>query len=741
MKVPLIAIAGPNTVNRHNNKQQVIIWSRGEKIIKKSPRTHCYYKESKNGEEYRVLGSDHKKKYEKIEVANCGALNEFEMGPRCFLDGVTKNESERICIEDPEFFGKFFDSEGPRTLGFDIETYTPDSTFPFGEKYPIVTIGVATNDGTAKAFTWDGESDKQCLKDFFNFVKEYDPDIIYGYNVVGYDIPQVEFRANLHKLNMAEYFNREGRKDKLKFEMGLKKNTVRCWGRIIVDVLNFTRRDYALSGIAKGLKNVAQFYGQDPKELDFRTKNILDYDIDIVEEYVISDCKVTEFLFNHYFRQHLFVAEVLKVPLEMYLNGPDSFITKILQGRSLFKQGILTLNKNKDRHPDITSFQAAHIDLYKPGFHRKNYKVDFKSMYPSIAMALNLGPDTTQIIGMEDYDIKQFGSRIESEHAILTIPDNVINKNIIIKIAQDRKSSLYTMSKQFKEMREPFKRLDTQEAKSRSNALKIMVNTFYGSNTNPYMTYGDLSVGIAITGVARWLIMGARKLITLKNGDVVVYIHTDGVNTSADIDVDWINTELQKAMRTIFPFSEERWIEVEKDTFKEGFWIQIGNYVLRKEDGSLIKHGSTFKSKSRSTFYKKVLNKLIDARLDNVVTPEFIDDLYDFKNYELEDFVQMRTMNKEINDYKTENDLIMQLAREAQKINMTIAPGTTFSFFKTNEGYKLSQQVDNIDDIDIKYHWDIISSLLQKFGLSNHMRRKPPITTMDTKQRQLLDFI
>ena len=175
-----------------------------------------------------------------------------------------------------------------------------------------------------------------------------------------------------------------------------------------------------------------------------------------------------------------------------------------------------------------------------------------------------------------------------------------------------------------------------------------MVNTFYGSNTNPYMTYGDLSVGIAITGVARWLIMGARKLITLKNGDVVVYIHTDGVNTSADIDVDWINTELQKAMRSIFPFSEERWIEVEKDTFKEGFWIQIGNYVLRTEDGTLIKHGSTFKSKSRSTFYTKVLNKLIDARLDNVVTPEFIDDLYDFKNYELEDFVQMRTMNKEI---------------------------------------------------------------------------------------------
>ena len=43
-------------------------------------------------------------------------------------------------------------------------------------------------------------------------------------------------------------------------------------------------------------------------------------------------------------------------------------------------------------------------------------------------------------------------------------------------------------------------------------------------------------------------------------------------------------------------------------------------------------------------------------------------------------------MNREMNEYKTENDLIMQLAREAIKINMKLSPGTQFSFYKTNEG-------------------------------------------------------
>ena len=741
MKIPLIAIAGPGTVNKQTNEQQVILWNRGEKLARPSPRTHYYYIEEKDGEEHKVLGSRKLRKFTQVKVANCAVFNEFEMPPLARLDGVNKNESERICIEHPEFFGKYYDDEGPRTLGFDIETYSPDSTFPFGEDYPIVAIGVVTNEQNKRVFFWDGESDAKCIQDFLDFLKEFNPDIIYGYNNIGYDIPQIEHRALLHGINIEKYFNREGRTDKLKSDMGLKKNIMRCWGRIIVDVFNFTRRDYALSGIPKSLKAVAEFYGQHPQELDFRKKNILDYHKDIIEEYVLSDCLVTKFLFNHYFQQHLFIAEILKVPLEMYLNGADSFITKILQGRSLYKQGILTLDKNKDRHPEIITFQAAHIDLYKPGFHKENYKVDFKSMYPSIAMALNLGPDTTRIIGMEDYDIKKFGSVLDGERATLTIPDNVINKNIIIEVDQDRKSSLYTMSKQFKEMREPYKQQDTQEATSRSNALKIMVNTFYGANTNPYMTYGDLSVGIAITGIARWLIMGARKLISIRNGDVVVYIHTDGVNTSTDVNIEWLNTELQKAMRAVFPFCEKRWIEVEKDTFKEGYWIQIGNYVLRKEDGTLIKHGSTFKSKSRSTFYKKLLNKIIPARLDNTVTNGFIEDLYNFDNYELEDFVQMRTMNKEINEYKAENDLIMQLAREAQTINIKLGPGTTFNFFKTNDGYKLTQQVSLMSDIDIKYHWNIVSSLLQKFGLENYMKRNPPITVIDTKQRQLLDFI
>lgn len=742
MKIPLIAMSSNYTVNRMTGEQQIIVWTNGEKRIIKSPREHYYYVPNEEGNEYKVLGSK-KRKFKRHQVNNAQELHPDNIPPYAKLDGVTNNEIERICIEHPDFFNQH-PHKNLKSLGFDLEVTSADGSFPLGEKHPIVAIGYVTSDGHRESLLWDGETDKDIIETFADFINDYDPDVLYGYNLIGYDIPQLFARAKRHGINLKPKLNRENNAS-FGWETDFsyhKKTRIQTWGRVIIDVYNFTSRDYALAGIRKRLKDVARFYGHDPIELDFSEKDILDYDIETVNEYVLSDCDITKWLFNHYFVQHQYIAETLGVPLELYINSADSFITKILQGRDLYKKKILTIDKNIDRYPETKSFQAAHIDLYLPGFHKENYKVDFASMYPSIAMTLNLGPDTTKIIEYQDYDISKFSCKFKNNCMYLTIPDNVINKNVIIEVDQSFKSGLYTMCKNFNRMREPFKRIKTHEAKSKSNGLKIMVNTFYGANTNPYMTYGDISVGIAITGVARWLIMGAKRLIEMKYGDnSVVYIHTDGINTNKDIDVNWVNKELQKGVESFFTGSEPEWVKVDKDVFKEGVWLQIGNYVLRNEDGSLTKHGSTFKAKTRSQFYLKVLKKITLARLDNIVNAEFVEDLYDFDNYVLEDFLQTRSMNRNIGDYVGENELVVQLAKQGEKLGMRTGPGTTFYYYKAKDGYLLEESVESLNQIDIKYHWDIINNLLKKFGLETWIRKKPDITVVDRNQQSLLEFV
>ena len=291
-------------------------------------------------------------------------------------------------------------------------------------------------------------------------------------------------------------------------------------------------------------------------------------------------------------------------------------------------------------------------------------------------------------------------------------------------------------------MRKPYKLGSTKEDKSKSNALKIMVNTFYGANANPYISYGDMGVGLTITATARWLLLSAVDIIRSRYGeDAVVYVHTDGINTNVDVDESWLTKRLRLLLKHVVPNAEPEHIAMDKDYFKEGVWLQVGNYVLRNEDGSLTKHGSTFKATSRSKFYLKVLDRIIEARINNTVNQSFIEKLYDLKEYELADFVMRKNQGRKREDYKSETDLILTLMDQGKEIGIEPSEGTTYFYVKTKEGYRLESLIKSIDEIDIRYYWDTISNLLQKFQLKDWVKKKPPLTVLDNKQQSLMEWI
>lgn len=738
MKVPLIGVTSPYTRNLETGDDQVVMWQNGEKLVDTSPyEPHCYIPDE-NGDVYSLIGQKGSINMKRVPYR---AGEELPKG--VVLDGARENIMDRLVIEHPDYFYGFPNSQPLKSLCFDIETHSPDGSFPFGENYPVVAIGIVTSTGEREVFLWDGESDRQVLVDFARFIKEYDPDVIYGYNMVGYDVPQILFRASYHGMrNYKKLLNRDGSdygwqptetSDNLRMKAG---------GRVIVDLLRHTRLDYALSGQPRGLKPVSRHFGLEPIELDFENKVLLDYELSEIHEYVLSDVDCTKFLFDHYFPRLEFTAESIGVPLETYINAPASYVTKILQGRSLHEQNILTKDINRDRHPEIYredkgNYQAAKIALYEPGFHKKNIKVDFSSYYPSIAMALNLGPDTTRIVGYDDYVDK-----LEHIDGKLYIPDSQINKRVIVEIDNDRKSCLYNMCKKFTELRKPYKMMGTKEGDSKSNALKIMVNTFYGANTNPYINYGDMGVGLTITGIARYLLEHGIDLLRKKYGNKsVVYCHTDGINTNTDVDVDWLTRRLRLILEATIPNVDASFISLDKDTYNEGYWVQIGNYVLRNPDGSLTKHGSTFKASTRSIFYKNTIDRITNARLDNRTGSAIADEVYDFDHLPIEEFIQRRRLNRKLSDYVSETDMMITLASQGESVGIKPLPMTSYEYYKTKDGYKIKELTTGKSELDVRYYWDIVSRLLEKFGLKHLIRKNPPLTILDKKQKSLMEFV
>jgi len=739
MKVPLIATINQRTIDLRTGKLKVKIYRNGKVEAVESPYKPYFYTINEEGDTYKTIASD-----EEVQLSKHHYIPMKDIiPPTALYEGGREALLERLCIENPDFFKNYPNTDTLKTLVFDIETHSPDGGFPFGEKYPVVAIGIVTSTGERDVILWDGEDDRQVLLDFAAYMNDYDPDIVVGWNLVGYDIPQILHRAKFHGLKgYKKILNRDNSDWGWEPPRNNKDLKTVVGGRVVLDLLRWARLDYSLSGIPRGLKSVSKAFGLEPIELSIDNKVLLDYTLDEINDYVLSDVDCTMFMYNHYFPQIQYIAETLGVPLATYVNAPSSYVTKILQGRALYEQGIVTLDNNKERHPEIYkadkgNYQAAHIELYKPGFHAKNIKVDFSSFYPSISMALNLGPDTTQIVGYEDYIDKT-----EEKDGILYIPDNKVGKRVMIKIDHSTKSCLYKMCGQFNEMRKPYKLGTTKEDKSKSDALKIMVNTFYGANANPYISYGDMGVGITITAIARWLLLSGVSIIRGRYGkDAVVYVHTDGINTNVDVDVDWLVKRLRILFKHSFPSCEPTHIAMDKDYYNEGVWLQIGNYVLKNKDGTLTKHGSTFKATSRSKYYLKVLDKIINARINNTVDEKFIEGLYDLSEYEVEDFIMRRSMHRKKDEYKSQTDLILNLIEQGEAIGIVPVEGTTYFYVKTKVGYRLATTVKNKNEIDMRYYWDTISGLLQKFKLNQYVRKKPPLTLLDASQKSLMEWI
>ena len=180
---------------------------------------------------------------------------------------------------------------------------------------------------------------------------------------------------------------------------------------------------------------------------------------------------------------------------------------------------------------------------------------------------------------------------------------------------------------------------------------------------------------------------------------------------------------------------------MDKDIFKEGIWLQIGNYALRNIDNSITKHGSTFKASTRSRFYRQTLDKLIDARMDNTINTTFIDELYDFDSLPMETFLQRRTLNQKISDYKSTTDMMLKLADQGVGVGIQPEVRTTYEYYKTKDGYRIKEIVESKSELDVRYYWDIVSNLLNKFGLSSNIKKNPPLTLLDKKQKSIMEWI
>ncbi|HTP54214.1 MAG TPA: DNA polymerase domain-containing protein [Thermoplasmata archaeon] len=388
-----------------------------------------------------------------------------------------------------------------RTLSFDIENAIRERT--------IFTIcGVADGGGRPRrTFRLGTNGERSILEEFARIVVEDDPDVITGYNIGGYDFPLLLERASA--VGIASFAL--GRDRGPPKEMG--DRLWRVAGRVVADAWWFARRDLkpkqeTLQFVARTLlndtkldvdrRNISQEWANDPARVMEYCEHDADLALRILERLRSIDRGAD-------------LATVAHLPLEEGLNGRTSqYIDAMLIPRADARGvGVPPSHRTGRDNP----IEGGYVHAIRAGIHPWVVTLDFKSMYPSIIIARNLCFTT----------LSPEGTTVAPSGARFLAPE--VRRGIIPEILAELLADRDRFRAQGRAATNPE---GAGYYDGLQNAVKILMNSFYGVLASSFYRFTNKEIGAAITAFAREAITSIIRELEA-DGFEVVYSDTDSV--------------------------------------------------------------------------------------------------------------------------------------------------------------------------------------------------------------------
>ncbi len=507
------------------------------------------------------------------------------------------------------------------SLSFDIETSGLDPLAKNAKVFLITNhFRKANGDITNKTFNIDNyKNDKEMITDWCRWVREINPSILLGHNILIFDLPYLETRAGellLGRDNSALEFEDRIRQKRKDGSQSYSYKRVTVFGREVIDTffLMLTAdalrkfESYALKVLIKaiGQEKVGRTYIDAGKIAEFwsipeKKKDIIQYAEEDAEDSLKLFDKFASPYF--YFTQH--IPKSFQMMMETATGG---------QLNSFLVRSYLQLNESIPLADDVSEEKVeGGISFGIPGIYNNLFKIDIKSAYPS------------QILRLKLY-----------------------NK------AKDPKANFYNMVHYFANKRFEYKKLAKETGDPYWIDLdavgKICINSSYGVTNTSGLNFNDAHIAQVITketrevidlslrwasgnGYKYWIDKFYAKMETKE--DKIKYLSLDGYHV-ASIQHDFIvgpsdtdsisfckadmskfsDEEIKTLTKEINDLSPDM-IEWENDGYYDScLALKAKNYVLKIGD-KYIKKGSALKSSKLEPALKALLDDLIRDSLEN----------------------------------------------------------------------------------------------------------------------------
>lgn len=398
-------------------------------------------------------------------------------------------------------------------------------------------------------------SESELLEAFISWFNDIDPDIIIGWHVIGFDLTYIESRCN--ELNIPFSIARSNGKViiRSKKPSGFFASVT---GRIVIDGPSalrasfFNFEDFKLETVAQELLGIGKTIDSEKKKVD-EIERLFAEDKLSLAEYNMNDAMLVTDIFKKTGLLELSVRRsqisgLFIDQLGMMTNAFDHFYLPLLHRKGFVAPNLRDIKTTEHA-------EGGYVIEPEPGIYDNIVVLDFKSLYPSIIRTFKIDPYS---LLMKDKDTITTlnGYKFSATHHIL--PD-YIDKLLIQRNEATKKGD-----------------------KQLSQAIKILMNSFYGVMGSYGCRFYHPDLPRAITGTGHKLLLGSKDYLE-QNGYKVVYGDTDSLFIklkevkSADgiIQGKKIAEELNKywSKKLKSEYKVQSYLELEFEKFYEKFII------------------------------------------------------------------------------------------------------------------------------------------------------------------------
>ena len=356
------------------------------------------------------------------------------------------------------------------------------------------------------------------LERFLDWFGELDPDVIIGWNVVGFDLQFLQKRCEHYGLA----FNLGRQRQEVRWRagsQGQQRHYALVPGRVVLDGIELLRTaTYQFESFS--LENVARILlgrGKLVTDVDARAAEIQTMYANeplALARYNLEDCVLVEEIFAKTDLIRFALERARLTGLELDRPGGSVAAFDFLYLPRLHRQGYVGPVVAETVE---TGSPGGYVLDSRPGLYEHVIVLDFKSLYPSIIRTFQVDP-LAMLCGLQESDsIAGFrGAQFSRHRAILPA---------LIE-------SLWAARDQAKKARQA----------AMSQAIKIIMNSFYGVLGTPGCRFFDLRLVSSITLRGHEILQTTRDLLE-EWGYGVIYGDTDsvfvwlrGAAQTADVD-------------------------------------------------------------------------------------------------------------------------------------------------------------------------------------------------------------